>query len=344
MWRAIFIGCIAVALAEEVPVKTEISKRQIERDNSAVYRASPDQYILQSPEREVQNAAEYQSQSDLYVIRKPGPTSAYVNQVPKHSQNVQLAVLQQLQLAQQLQADRQYRIAQQQPTITKQLKPIQHQISHSELSEASPRAVYMTGPVSRPLQSRQYSISAIANTPTGSFEKELAQLVATNSEQEKKYNAKPSLQRTAPAKRPPPPQQYLKEITRPTARPLQQTAISVDPVQYQQPNPVPQNPAVYRYVYQPEQPQIPVRQEPQYVKPHLQKYQSTQPQVRAEEILLRTTLARNHILPYTYRRIRTKKSYRNRILFPLLEYYPEIDHLHKMNFNEFCNQDVTLQH
>lgn len=54
MFHFLALGWIAVALAEDGLVKTEISKRQIERDNGAVYRASPDQYILQSPEREAQ--------------------------------------------------------------------------------------------------------------------------------------------------------------------------------------------------------------------------------------------------------------------------------------------------
>lgn len=166
-----------------------------------------------------------------------------------------------MQLAQQQLADRQYRISsqqqqqQQEPIISKQLKPTLQQIPYPELNEAGPRAVYRTAPVPQSQQSRQYSVSAIVNTPTGSFEKELAQLVAANREQEVKYTVKPTPQRTAPAKRPPPPQQYLKEITRPTARPQQQTAIPADPVHYRSSNTASQDPALYRYVYQPEQPQ-----------------------------------------------------------------------------------------
>lgn len=93
----------------------------------------------------------------------------------------------------------------------------------------------------------QYAASAIVDSQAGSFERELAQLVAANRAQEQKYaSAQPALKKPAP-------QQYLKEVTRPVARPLSAGRLPApSPIQYQH-QPVAQQAApLYRYIYQPE--------------------------------------------------------------------------------------------
>lgn len=93
----------------------------------------------------------------------------------------------------------------------------------------------------------QYAASAIVDSQAGSFERELAQLVAANRAQEQKYaSAQPGLKKPAP-------QQYLKEVTRPVARPLSAGRLAApSPIQYQHQQTTQQAAPLYRYIYQPD--------------------------------------------------------------------------------------------
>lgn len=205
-----------------------------------------------------------QPQSERLVTLVPRPRPSYKELYPVSSRLTQQP---QTQYIQEAQVEAQPQRIQQQPKQYIQLlqQPVhQQQLLRSQQIQQSPELQQ----THQPQQSQvQYASSSIVDETSGTFEEELAQLVAANRAQERaSYLRKTQQLISVPQpSASPAPQQYLKEITKVTPRPAYKQARPVallrpqthyEPAHLQQTT---QSPPLYRYVYQ-QEPQQQVQQ------------------------------------------------------------------------------------